>query len=180
MGELVKREPLPKEVIDRIFTRMLVRYGYAWLRQWGELEIGAIKTDWSIELAGASEESITYGLNNLPGDKPPATAIAFRDLCNRRPIYSKRQKDPRAHFDPEKLAAAKAALAATLTAKKKAHDWSRVDLTKATLTAKDMARNGQRSQPTNIIGDFKPIEDYRLPPAMRADAHTRIQETDHG
>lgn len=73
--------------VDRIFARLLVRYGSAWLRQWEGLEIEAVKTDWAEVMAGydARPDDIAYALEHLPAEKPPATAVQFRALCNAAP-----------------------------------------------------------------------------------------------
>jgi len=76
-------------MIDRLFTRLLVRYGAQWLRLWDGIEIEVVKEDWSRELKGLSGEAIRYALEHLPDDRPPATATAFRKLCVGRPEYFK-------------------------------------------------------------------------------------------
>lgn len=78
---------LDKRAVDRIFTRLLVRYGAPWLRLWDGIEIDAVKADWSRELGGMSFDAILYALDNLPDERPPATAAVFRKLAVNRPQY---------------------------------------------------------------------------------------------
>jgi len=80
-------EPLPARAVDRIFARLLVRYGAAWIRLWDGLDMAFVKEDWSRELAGMDFDAIAYALDNLPDDKPPPTATAFRKLAINRPAY---------------------------------------------------------------------------------------------
>lgn len=89
-------------MIDRLFTRLLVRYGAQWLRLWDGIEIDVVKEDWSRELRGLSGEAILYALEHLPDDRPPATATAFRRLCVGRPEYFKELPAPEA--DPKLVA----------------------------------------------------------------------------
>ena len=80
------RSPLPSEWVDRLFGRLAVRYGSAWLRQWEGIDMAAVRADWAEELAGLQErpDALRYGLENLPADKPP-TVSQFRAACNRAP-----------------------------------------------------------------------------------------------
>lgn len=86
--------------IDRLFTMLLVKYGSQWLHQWNGVPIEAVKTDWMNELAGISWGAIRYAVDNLPADRPPATAAAFRKLANNRPQYFQALPPPKA--DPER------------------------------------------------------------------------------
>jgi hypothetical protein len=78
---------LPLAWVDALFARLSVRYGAAFMRQYADLEIGAVKADWSDVLGGfaGQPEAIRYALDNLPADKPP-TAGQFRLLCNSAPV----------------------------------------------------------------------------------------------
>jgi hypothetical protein len=44
--------PLPSEWVDRLFSRIAVRYGADWLRMWEGLDMAAVKADWAETLAG--------------------------------------------------------------------------------------------------------------------------------
>ena len=77
---------LNPKVIDRVFARLLVRYGAQWLRQWEGVDMDAVKAEWANELGGYANNlnAIGYGLDNLPQDFPPNVA-QFKAICNRRP-----------------------------------------------------------------------------------------------
>ena len=80
---------LPAAWIDKIFAKMLIRYGADWTRMWNGLDDKAmqlVKADWAQELGIFAErpEFIAHGLDNLPSDRPP-TVGQFRDLCKNRP-----------------------------------------------------------------------------------------------
>jgi hypothetical protein len=75
---------LPDYFLDRLFGRLVVRYGDSWLRKWDGIPMAAVRADWAEVLDGLSEAAIGYGLQYLPGEFPP-TAPAFRALCNQRP-----------------------------------------------------------------------------------------------
>ena len=94
---------LDRRAVDRIFTRLLVRYGAPWLRLWDGLDLNIVKEDWSRELGGMSFDAIAYALEHLPYDKPPPTATAFRKLANGRPEYF--QGLPPVKADPARVRA---------------------------------------------------------------------------
>lgn len=75
---------LPDSWVDRIFSRLAVRYGAAWLRMWEGIPIDAVKADWALELHTMSGESIGYALEHLPPDRPP-NVVQFKALCLSRP-----------------------------------------------------------------------------------------------
>lgn len=77
---------LPSPWVDRIFDKLTLTYGQAFLRRWQDLDIQAVKDDWAHELSGfqQSPQAITYALQNLPVDKPP-TVLEFRAICRSRP-----------------------------------------------------------------------------------------------
>lgn len=70
--------------VERIFTRMLVRYGTAWTRMWEGVEPEAVKADWARELSQCPGHAIGYALEHLPPERPP-TVAQFRALCSNRP-----------------------------------------------------------------------------------------------
>lgn len=76
---------LPKNWVDRIFARLLVRYGAAWLRMWDGIDIEAVKADWARELGHIQAETLAYALEHLPAEKPP-TVGQFLDICRRAPV----------------------------------------------------------------------------------------------
>ncbi len=73
------------DVIEAIFTKLAVRYGAAWLRQWDGVDMDLVKADWADELAGFKEnlEPLRYALRHLP-DRCPNVG-EFRALANRCP-----------------------------------------------------------------------------------------------
>lgn len=77
---------LPLSWVDRIFDKLSVRYGQAFLRKWDGLDMKVVKADWAEELAGFSEHgnSIAWALQNLPAEKPPNVG-EFRAIANRAP-----------------------------------------------------------------------------------------------
>lgn len=104
---------LPDAWVERIFARILVRYGAAWVRMWEGVDMAAVRADWADELAGMQNrpEAIAYGLRYLPQDRPP-TVQAFKAQCNRLP-----EKDvpslPSPPADPKVVAAVKQAITET-------------------------------------------------------------------
>lgn len=68
--------------IEKIFARMLVRYGAAWLRKYPGLEVDAVKADWALVLAPYEDnaKALYHGLGNLPDDAPP-NAKEFARIC---------------------------------------------------------------------------------------------------
>lgn len=95
---------LPAPWVDRIFDKLTLTYGQAFLRRWQDLDIQAVKEDWAHELSGfqQSPKAITYALQNLPVDKPP-TVLEFRAICRARPpeVFVAL---PSAPADPERVA----------------------------------------------------------------------------
>lgn len=74
--------PLPLHYVKRIHTRLMVRYGSAWLAKWAGVDQEEIQQDWAQQLDGMSDDNIIAALANLPDDFPP-TASAFRKLGER-------------------------------------------------------------------------------------------------
>lgn len=81
--------PLPRSWVDALFAKLSVRYGDAFLRQYGDADPGVLKDDWADVLDGFQRcpEAIAYGLRHLPVDRPP-NALQFRALCNNAPPES--------------------------------------------------------------------------------------------
>jgi len=78
--------PLPDSWVERLMARIAIRYGSAWIRMWEGIDMAAVKADWAEELGGfqRSPDSLAYGLEHLPPDKPP-TVQQFAAICNRAP-----------------------------------------------------------------------------------------------
>lgn len=75
---------LPSSWVERIFARMLVRYGADWLRKWDGIDLEAVKADWADQLDGMRAEALAYALDHLPPDRPP-TVSQFREIAHRVP-----------------------------------------------------------------------------------------------
>lgn len=106
---------LPLPWVDRIFEKLTLVYGQAFLSRWRDVDLLAVKSDWAHELAGfaprdgeagsgsAGAAAIAYALANLDPDKPP-TVLQFRALARRAPaLETLRLPEPPA--DPVRLAA---------------------------------------------------------------------------
>lgn len=94
---------LPLPWVDRVFDKLTLVYGQAFLGRWRDIDLGAVKSDWCHELAGleSSPGRIAHALAHLP-DKPP-TVIEFRTLCRSAPAPDvPRLPEPQA--DPERVA----------------------------------------------------------------------------
>ena len=60
--------------VDRLFSRLHIRYGDAWLRKWDGLPLDAVKADWQQMLGtlyARCPEALAYALEHLPADFPP-------------------------------------------------------------------------------------------------------------
>lgn len=102
---------LPASWVDRIFDKLTLTYGQAFLRRWADIDLNAVKSDWSHELAGfeAHPKAIAWALQNLPADQPP-TVLQFKFLARRAPLDElPRLESPRAN--PERMAEELAKLA---------------------------------------------------------------------
>lgn len=97
--------PMPLAWLDRIFEKLTVTYGSAFMDRWRDVDIAKVKTDWLDVLEGMEQHNglmIGYALANLP-EKPP-TVIEFRNICRRAPIpEAPRLEGPKA--DPKRVKA---------------------------------------------------------------------------
>lgn len=95
---------LPVKAIDRLFERLALTYGAAWVRQWEGLNLNDIKAMWAHELAGYASrlDAIAWALENLPPKCP--NVIEFKHLCRQAPApEAPRLPEPKA--DPERVKA---------------------------------------------------------------------------
>lgn len=90
--------PLPQSWVEALFERLAVRYGTAFLRQYGDLDPAAVKADWAEALGGIRGDAIAYALQQLPVERPP-NAMQFRDLARRAPAPTVPQL-PRQRTEP--------------------------------------------------------------------------------
>lgn len=77
---------LPAAWVNALFDKLTLTYGQQFLRRWQDVDLNAVKSDWSHELAGFANhpEAIAWALQNLPTDSPP-TVIQFRAIARRAP-----------------------------------------------------------------------------------------------
>lgn len=119
---------LPLPWVDRIFEKLALVYGQAFLARWRDLDLDAVKADWAHELAGFEQhpQAIAHALQSLPPEKPP-TVLQFRELARRAPLPElPRLASPPA--DAERVAAELAKLATVRTTAAQAVDhraWAR-------------------------------------------------------
>ena len=78
---------LPLPWVDRIFEKLTLVYGQAFLARWRDLDLDAVKHDWAHELDGFERhpKAIAHALQALPPEKPP-TVLQFRELARRAPL----------------------------------------------------------------------------------------------
>jgi hypothetical protein len=100
---------LPDGWIDRIFTKLTLTYGQAFLRQYDGVEMADVKANWGHELAcfQQSPDAIRHGLEHLP-ERPP-NIVQFRDLC-RIPVKPVLLTNDLPPVDPKMAALVKDAL----------------------------------------------------------------------
>jgi hypothetical protein len=101
---------LPLHWVDRIFSKLTVRYGAAFMRTYEGLPLDEVKADWAEELDGFDGESIAYGLRFLPSDRPP-NVLQFRDQCRRAPSKQLAIGHDHAPASPEVVAQVRAVFA---------------------------------------------------------------------
>jgi hypothetical protein len=172
-------EPLSSAWVDRIWARLLVRYGVAWPAKWKGIDEQLVQRDWSLQLAGLSSEAIAHGLDNLPPDHPP-TALQFRDLCRNRPSATPALTHDRPPPDPKRFAEALAPLTRragltpahvareTLDRLRHMRDTGQ-SMSAAQILFLDRAEQGLGAATVQELGDFRPIPPDALPPGMRSD-----------
>ena len=94
---------LPLPWVDRVFEKLTLVYGQAFLARWRDIDLNAVKSDWCHEMAGMekSPSRIAFALANLP-ERPPSV-IEFRALCRSAPVPDV-PKLPEPKADPERVA----------------------------------------------------------------------------
>jgi hypothetical protein len=78
-----RRDPLPADAVEQLFSALTLRYGMPFLDRWRDIDINVVKADWARELSGFKPAAVRFALDNLP-EKPP-TVIDFRRLANQAP-----------------------------------------------------------------------------------------------
>jgi hypothetical protein len=79
-----KPEPLPMQVVERIWEKLTLRYGHAFLSRWEGMKLLPVKVEWRYTLDGLSAEQIEWGLANLPAGRAPEVG-EFKQICQRMP-----------------------------------------------------------------------------------------------
>lgn len=167
---------LPSRYVDQIFTRMLVRYGAQWMRQWPEgVDMDAVKADWARELDRVSVESLTYALDNLPAEFPPNVS-QFKALCISRPPEAFKALPP-PKVDKELAAKVLKGIRVGQTANPMAWAERLRDREKAGENLTPSQRADWRAalerhldSGTGCAGAFTPLPPESLPPGMRGEA----------
>lgn len=95
---------LPTAWVDRIFEKLSLAYGRDFLGRWEGIDLNAVKSDWSHELAGFERfpEAIAHALTHLDPAKPP-TVFQFRELARKAPRPEDKQL-PAPKASPEVVA----------------------------------------------------------------------------
>lgn len=125
---------LPIAWIDRIFDRLIVRYGNRFLDRWKGVNMDAVRFDWATVLDGFDKwpDAISFAIDNLDDEKPPS-ATMFRTLALKAPkpallALPEPKADPdRIKAELAKLAPLKAARSSTVDHKAWAHAMQRRD-----------------------------------------------------
>ena len=170
---------LPIDWVERIHTRLLVRYTNLWVAKHAGLNaeaMDAVKKDWASVLGRVSASQIKFGLENLPEQFPP-TSTQFAAICLRRPEYINEKPSLEAPpANPDRMAEIIKEVKSALS-RKSGIEWAK--------RLKERAENGER-QPLanrdmwnqaladppleNLNGVFVQIPDDALPSAMRKGA----------
>jgi hypothetical protein len=134
---------LPTAWVDRIFDKLTLIYGQAFLRRWTDIDLNSVKSDWAHELSGFQQhpKAIAWALQNLPVDPP--TVLQFKFLARRAPPDElPRLEAPKA--DPRRIAEELAKLAPVLAKPvgRPNTDWAKRIL--------DRAEAGERISPTTL------------------------------
>ena len=82
--QILPKNALPEPVINRVFAKLVIKYGHKWASLYPDEEIYAeAKKDWSVELGGISLEQIKYALDIVVDNYPewPPTVGQFKQLC---------------------------------------------------------------------------------------------------
>lgn len=93
------------QAIDRLFDRLSLTYGAAFMRLYEGFETNAVKSSWAHELSGFANrlDCVAWALENLPARCP--NVIEFRALCRSAPLPDANAlpAPPAAPADPERV-----------------------------------------------------------------------------
>lgn len=120
---------LPLHWVDRIFDKLTLTYGQAFLARWRDIDLNAVKSDWMHELSVFQQapQRISYALENLP-IRPPSV-IEFKELCRQAPATQAVSiPESQAKADPARVAAELQKLVPLLSNQPKVDhkEWARV------------------------------------------------------
>jgi hypothetical protein len=162
----------PLVLVQTIFAKMIVRYGTLWTGRITGADEMLLLRDWGMGLAGYRKEAIVWALENLPADAPPLLG-QFKAIVGRAP-EPRQQVIEAPKPDPARVASELARMRSAMTERDRlqwAYDLQERESKGDRLTA------GQRtawrdalaseSVDTRTVGHHEPIQDDRLPPAMR-------------
>ena len=95
---------LPLPWVERIFEKLTLVYGQAFLRRWADIDLNRVKSDWSHELSGfdRAPQAIAFALANLP--EAPPSVLQFRSIARQAPAVAAPQL-PEPKADPARVAA---------------------------------------------------------------------------
>lgn len=104
---------IPIKAVDRLFDRLTLTYGRAFMAQWEGIpdrQLADLKTLWADELGQFRDrlECVAWALENLPPRAP--NVVEFRNLCRSAPRPADLQL-PEPKADPARVAAELAKLA---------------------------------------------------------------------
>ena len=88
-----QRPVLSDAQVDRLFTRLIVRYGAAFSDRWRMLDLAVVKADWARELGRYADTPyvLDWALERLP-ERPPFV-IDFAQLCESAPRHEPMEKN---------------------------------------------------------------------------------------
>lgn len=107
---------LPAAWVDRLFSRLSLRYGEAFTRQYAGMDMATVKADWAecLGFMASRPDAIAYGLERL--EEWPPHALRFKSLCLPALAETRQQLPalPAPPVDPAKAAAAVAVFKSAL------------------------------------------------------------------
>jgi hypothetical protein len=103
---------MPDAWIAYVLSKLSIRYGDAFSRQYAGLDPEVVRADWQDTLAGLSAEALQFALDHCPSHRPP-NVLQFRDLA-RQATRDDRQDPklpaPAVQADPANVARVRAQL----------------------------------------------------------------------
>jgi hypothetical protein len=74
-------QPLPKQWVAKLFTKLTARYGTLFTDRYGGLALSEVQEEWAEELAGYTGNELQRGIDGCRGLKFPPTLPEFQMLC---------------------------------------------------------------------------------------------------